>query len=31
MRESLLHPMFQLLMRNAVNWCLRRELIEPLD
>jgi len=24
-RESLTHPMFQLLMRNAVNWCLRRE------
>lgn len=23
-REALLHPMFQLLMRNAVNWCLRR-------
>ena len=24
-RESLLHPMYQRLMRNAVNWCLRRE------
>jgi hypothetical protein len=24
-REALLHPMSQLLMRNAVNWCLRRE------
>lgn len=24
-REALLHPMYQLLMRNAVNWCLRRE------
>lgn len=24
-RESLLHPAFQLLLRNAVNWCLRRE------
>jgi type 1 glutamine amidotransferase len=24
-RESLLHPMYQRLMRNAVAWCLRRE------
>ena len=24
-RDSLNHPMFQQLMRNAVNWCLRRE------
>ncbi len=24
-REALHHPMNQLLMRNAVNWCLRRE------
>ena len=24
-RESLLHPMYQLLMRNAVKWCLQRE------
>ncbi len=24
-RESLLHPAYQLLLRNAVNWCLRRE------
>jgi len=24
-RESLLHPMYQRLMRNAVNWLLRRE------
>jgi type 1 glutamine amidotransferase len=24
-RESLLHPMYQRLMRNAVHWCLRRE------
>jgi type 1 glutamine amidotransferase len=24
-RESLLHPMYQRLMQNAVNWCLRRE------
>jgi hypothetical protein len=24
-REALLHPMFQALLRNAVNWCLRRE------
>jgi len=24
-RESLLHPMFQRLLRNAVNWCLRVE------
>ena len=24
-REALNHPMFQRLMRNAVNWCLRRE------
>lgn len=24
-REALLHPMVQRLMRNAVNWCLRRE------
>jgi type 1 glutamine amidotransferase len=23
-RESLLHPMYQRLLRNAVNWCLRR-------
>jgi type 1 glutamine amidotransferase len=23
-REALLHPMYQLLLRNAVNWCLRR-------
>jgi type 1 glutamine amidotransferase len=24
-RESLLHPMYQRLLRNAVAWCLRRE------
>jgi len=24
-RESLLHPMFQRLLRNAVTWCLRKE------
>jgi acyl-CoA thioesterase-1 len=24
-REALLHPTYQLLMRNAVNWCLRQE------
>ena len=24
-RATLNHPMFQQLMRNAVNWCLRRE------
>jgi hypothetical protein len=24
-REALLHPMYQRLMRNAVNWCLRGE------
>jgi type 1 glutamine amidotransferase len=24
-REALLHPVYQRLMRNAVNWCLRRE------
>lgn len=24
-REALLHPMYQRLMRNAVQWCLRRE------
>jgi hypothetical protein len=24
-REALLHPMYQRLMRNAVNWCLRIE------
>jgi type 1 glutamine amidotransferase len=24
-REALLHPMYQRLLRNAVNWCLRRE------
>jgi type 1 glutamine amidotransferase len=24
-RESLLHPMYQRLLRNAVTWCLRRE------
>jgi type 1 glutamine amidotransferase len=24
-REALLHPMFQLLMRNGVQWCLHRE------
>ena len=24
-REALLHPMVQRLLRNAVNWCLRRE------
>jgi type 1 glutamine amidotransferase len=24
-REALLHPMYQRLMRNGVNWCLRRE------
>lgn len=24
-RESLLHPMYQRLLRNAINWCLRRE------
>jgi type 1 glutamine amidotransferase len=24
-RESLLHPTYQKLMRNAVDWCLRRE------
>ena len=24
-RESLLHPMYQRLMRNAVHWCLNRE------
>jgi type 1 glutamine amidotransferase len=24
-REALLHPMYQLLMRNAVRWCLRLE------
>ena len=24
-REALNHPMFQRLMTNAVNWCLRRE------
>ncbi|MBI2827450.1 MAG: ThuA domain-containing protein [Planctomycetia bacterium] len=25
-RESLLHPMYQRLMRNAVLWCLRRDV-----
>jgi type 1 glutamine amidotransferase len=24
-RESLAHPMYQRLMRNAVEWCLRRD------
>jgi hypothetical protein len=24
-RDALLHPMYQRLLRNAVNWCLRRE------
>lgn len=24
-REALFHPMYQRLLRNAVNWCLRRE------
>jgi type 1 glutamine amidotransferase len=24
-REALLHPMYQALLRNAVNWCLRQE------
>lgn len=24
-RESLAHPMVQLLLRNAINWCLKRE------
>jgi len=24
-RDALNHPMYQLLMRNAVNWCLRRD------
>jgi type 1 glutamine amidotransferase len=24
-REALLHPMYQRLLRNAINWCLRRE------
>jgi type 1 glutamine amidotransferase len=24
-REALLHPTYQALLRNAVNWCLRRE------
>jgi type 1 glutamine amidotransferase len=27
-RESLLHPIYQRLMRNAVAWCLRQELNE---
>ncbi len=27
-RESLLHPMYQRLMRNAVQWCLRQEGVE---
>jgi type 1 glutamine amidotransferase len=27
-RESLAHPMAQLLMRNAINWCLKRETEE---
>ena len=26
-REALLNPMYQLLLRNAVNWCLRRDLV----
>jgi glyoxylase-like metal-dependent hydrolase (beta-lactamase superfamily II)/type 1 glutamine amidotransferase len=25
-RESLSHPMVQLLLRNAINWCLKREI-----
>jgi type 1 glutamine amidotransferase len=28
-RESLLHPMFQLLMRNACRWCLRLNVDGP--
>jgi type 1 glutamine amidotransferase len=24
-REALLHPMYQRPLRNAINWCLRRE------
>jgi type 1 glutamine amidotransferase/glyoxylase-like metal-dependent hydrolase (beta-lactamase superfamily II) len=27
-RESLAHPMVQLLLRNAIRWCLRREAVE---
>ena len=27
-RESLLHPMYQRMMRNAVAWCLRQEARE---
>ena len=27
-RESLTHPMVQLLLRNAINWCLKRETEE---
>jgi type 1 glutamine amidotransferase len=27
-REALLHPMYHRLMRNAVDWCLRREATE---
>ena len=27
-RESLAHPMVQLLLRNAINWCLKRETEE---
>ena len=27
-RESLLHPMYQRLMRNAVHWLLRRDTAE---
>jgi|GEM_PF-340892 len=26
-REALLNPMYQLLLRNAVNWCLRRDVV----
>jgi len=30
-REALLHPMYQALLRNAVNWCLRREGTVPAN
>src|SRR5207244_7316857 len=30
-REALLHPMYQALLRNAVNWCLRREGTAPAN
>ena len=28
-REALLHPTYQRLLRNAVDWCLRREGADP--